>query len=130
MSTSLDAARRHGAQLTRTSWRCCSRRSSIAPRASSGWTAGSTPPARAWSPIPGVASPRRRSPCRCSRGAIAEWNLAQLGGSTDCDDDLVSAWGDLTTEQSAVMLNALEEGWLNRVIYDYNFRVNGRRIGD
>jgi hypothetical protein len=28
------------------------------------------------------------------------------------------------------MLDALEEGWLNRVIYDYNFRVNGRRIGD
>jgi hypothetical protein len=42
----------------------------------------------------------------------------------------VSIWDELTPEQYAVMLNGIEEAYLNGVIYDYNVRVTGQRIGD
>jgi hypothetical protein len=42
----------------------------------------------------------------------------------------VSVWDELTPEQYAVMLNAIEEAYLNGVIYEYNLRVTGQRIGD
>lgn len=39
----------------------------------------------------------------------------------------VNVWGELAPEQYAVMVNAIEEAYLNGVIYEYNLRVNGQR---
>lgn len=41
----------------------------------------------------------------------------------------VSVWDELTPEQYAVMTNAIEEAYLNCVIYDHNLYANGRRVG-
>ncbi len=38
-------------------------------------------------------------------------------------------WDELTPAQYAVMINAIEQAYLNGVIYEYNLRVNGQRIG-
>jgi hypothetical protein len=42
----------------------------------------------------------------------------------------MSVWDELTPEQYAVMINAVEEAYLNGVIYEYNLRVHGRRTGN
>ena len=39
----------------------------------------------------------------------------------------VNVWDELTPEQYAVMINAIEEAYLNGVVYAYNLRVNGKR---
>ena len=41
----------------------------------------------------------------------------------------MSVWDELTPAQYAVMINAIEHAYLNGVIYEYNLRVNGQRIG-
>ena len=36
----------------------------------------------------------------------------------------MNVWDELTPEQRAVMINAVEETYLNGVVYDYNFQVH------
>lgn len=42
----------------------------------------------------------------------------------------MSVWDELTPEQYAVMIGAVEEAYLNDVIYEYNLRVNGVKDGN
>ncbi|GIH21681.1 hypothetical protein [Rugosimonospora africana] len=43
----------------------------------------------------------------------------------------MGVWDELTAEQYTVMINAVEEAYLNGVVYEYNRRVNGQvKVGD
>lgn len=39
----------------------------------------------------------------------------------------MSVWDELTAEQYAVMINAIEDAYLNGVIYEHKLRVHGQR---
>jgi hypothetical protein len=54
--------------------------------------------------------------------------VIRAAGRHGWHDDGVSVWDELTPEQYAVMINAMEQAYLNGVIYEYNLRVNGQRI--
>lgn len=87
--------------------------------ASAGLTHPEAPESRCWWPPP-----------LTSAALVFEGDSGRWAGRHGWHDDRVSVWDELTPEQYAVMINAIEEAYLNGVIYEYNLRVNGQRIGD